>query len=79
MGDKLACLKAVAEKYRAEPGEIAYIGDDLNDLACIRFCGLSGCPGDAVDEVFEAADYICKHDGGKGAVREFIGFLINRK
>jgi len=79
VGNKLACLKTIAEKYQAKPSEIAYIGDDLNDLDCIRFCGLSACPADAVEEVFEAVDYICKHDGGKGAVREFIGFFMNRK
>ena len=79
VGDKLACLKAVVEKYRAEPGEIAYIGDDLNDLACIRFCGLSGCPADAVAEVLAAVDHVCTRKGGNGAVREFITWLLAQK
>ena len=79
VGDKLACLKAVVEKYRAEPGEIAYIGDDLNDLSCIRFCGLSGCPADAVAEVLAAVDHVCTRKGGNGAVREFITWLLAQK
>lgn len=72
VSDKLAQLKAVAVKYNAEPEEIAYIGDDLNDLACIRFCGMTACPADAVQSVLDAANYVCSHDGGNGAVREFI-------
>lgn len=78
VGDKLACLQAVAEKYRAEPGEVAYIGDDLNDLDCIRFCGLSGCPADAVGEVLAAVDHVCTRRGGSGAVREFITWLLTQ-
>ena len=72
-------LHQVVEKYRAEPGEIAYIGDDLNDLACIRFCGLSGCPADAVAEVLAAVDHVCTRKGGNGAVREFITWLLAQK
>lgn len=76
VGDKLACLKTVAEKYRAEPAEITYIGDDLNDLDCIHFCGLTACPADAVEEVLAAVDHVCTRKGGSGAVREFIAWLL---
>lgn len=72
---KLTKLKEVAAKFGVTAHEVAYIGDDLNDLDCIRYCGCTACPGDAVPEVLEAVDYVCKHDGGRGAVREFIGFL----
>lgn len=75
--DKLTQLKAVAEELGASPDEIAYIGDDLNDLECIRYCGFSACPANAVPEVLDAVDFICKRDGGQGAVREFIGNLQN--
>lgn len=70
--DKLTQLKEVAEKYNVTLSEIAYIGDDLNDLECMEHCGFVGCPADAVDEVIAKAHYVCKHEGGKGAVREFI-------
>lgn len=72
IGDKLAQLKMVAEKYHVTPDEIAYIGDDVNDLDCIGYCGLTACPADAVDEVKEKVGYICKTAAGKGAVREFV-------
>ena len=58
----------------------AYIGDDINDIECIQYCGLSACPQDAVDQVKQIADYVCKCDGGRGAVREFIDvMLFNQK
>lgn len=71
--DKLSVLKEVAEKYKAVPEEIAYIGDDINDLDCIEYCGFSACPNDAVEEIKNAVDYVCKYDGGRGSVRCIIG------
>ena len=73
--DKLAVLKEVAEKYAATPDEIAYIGDDINDLDCIEYCGVTACPADATNDVKKEVVHICKTDGGKGSVREFISFL----
>lgn len=70
--DKLQQLKIVADKFDCSPEEIAYIGDDENDLACINYCGVTGCPNDAVSRVKASVDYICQRDGGRGAVREFI-------
>lgn len=59
---------------------VAYIGDDINDLICMKAVkeagGMVGCPADAASEVVEIADYICKKKGGDGAVREFIEQII---
>jgi len=52
--------------------EVAYIGDDINDLEIMRIVGVGACPKDAVKEVKEVADIILKHKGGKACVREFI-------
>ena len=73
--DTLAKLKEVAAKFGASADEIAYIGDDLNDLSCIRYCGITACPADAIPEVLDTVDYACKHDGGRGAIREYIDYL----
>lgn len=73
--DKLGKLKEIAAELGADASEIAYIGDDVNDLTCIRWCGFTGCPADAVPEVLKAVDYVCSRDGGRGAVREFIDRL----
>jgi 3-deoxy-D-manno-octulosonate 8-phosphate phosphatase (KDO 8-P phosphatase) len=76
VSDKLAAFKAVAEKYGAEPAEIAFIGDDLNDLDCILFAGVSGAPADAAESIKQRVSFVCTAAGGRGAVREFIEYLI---
>lgn len=75
VSDKLKMLQEIAAKYDVSAEEIAYIGDDLNDLPCIRYCGVTACPADAVSQVLEQVDYVCKHDGGRGAVREYVEWL----
>lgn len=74
--NKLEQLKVVAAKYDIRSEEIAYIGDDGNDLECMNFCGLSGCPRDAHKSVEECVDFISSKDGGRGAVREFCDYIL---
>lgn len=58
---------------------LAYIGDDINDLDCMKMIknvgGLVGCPADAAKEVCDIADFVAPHNGGNGAVRDFIEWL----
>lgn len=75
VSDKVEKLKEVAKDNGVLLEEVAYIGDDLNDLDCMGICGLSACPNDAIDEVIQNVNYICKHSGGNGAVREFIEYI----
>ena len=72
VGDKLSQLKKVAAKYNATSEEIAYIGDDLNDLECIEYCGFSACPLDAMEDLKKICSYVCETRAGLGAVREVI-------
>lgn len=74
--DKLDVLKNAAKQHHISSEEIAYIGDDLNDLDCMRYCGFSACPQDAVDTVKKKVNYVCVHDGGRGAVREIIDLIL---
>lgn len=73
--EKLPQLMTVAAELGIKPEEIACIGDDRNDMACMEWCGFSACPADAVPEVLETADFVCKRQGGRGAVRELIDHL----
>lgn len=61
---------------------VAYIGDDINDLSCMEPIkeagGLVGCPADAVQKVIDLADFVSKRNGGNGAVREFIEWIVER-
>lgn len=79
VSDKLGMLNSIAEHEGVALSEVAYIGDDVNDLPCMRAVaeagGLVGCPADAVPEVVAAADFVSARDGGRGAVREFIEWL----
>jgi len=75
--DKLSLLQEIARELGAAREEVAYIGDDLNDLDCIRWCGLSGCPADAVPEIRSVVDFVSSRKGGRGAAREFIDYIRN--
>ncbi len=75
--DKLDTLKALMHKYGCERQNVAYIGDDVLDIVCMRECGLVGCPADASQQVKDIATYICQARGGDGAVREFIEWMLN--
>ncbi len=54
----------------------AYIGDDILDIPGMEISEVVGCPSDAVDEVKNIADYVCTKNGGNGAFREFVEWLI---
>ena len=56
----------------------AYIGDDILDIQCMEISELKGCPNDAVNEVKCIADFISSKNGGDGAVREFIEWIIEK-
>lgn len=73
--DKLPLLQQIARELGAAREEVAYIGDDLNDMECLRWCGLTGCPADAVPEVRTAVDFVSSRCGGRGAVREFVDYI----
>ena len=70
-------LRDVCEKLHIELSQIAYIGDDLNDLPCMKICGYSACPSDAMTQVKDSVSYVCQTKGGDGAVREFIDHIIS--
>ncbi|MDK2972711.1 MAG: hypothetical protein PWP23_2466 [Candidatus Sumerlaeota bacterium] len=73
--NKLPVLDAWRRELGLEWDEIAYIGDDLADIPCIKAAGVGASPRDGQPEVLAAADYVCTIDGGKGAVRDFIRYL----
>jgi 3-deoxy-D-manno-octulosonate 8-phosphate phosphatase (KDO 8-P phosphatase) len=74
--DKLEQLRKLVQEKNISLANVAYIGDDINDLECMKTCGLKGCPADAAPEIKNIADFISKKNGGEGAVREFIENII---
>ena len=75
--EKFGKLKEITDDLKA----VAYIGDDINDLSCMKPIkdagGIVGCPADAVNSVQDMADYVAPHNGGDGAVRDFIEWLMD--
>ena len=76
---KLEVLQEWIGELEIPPGEVAYMGDDVNDLDIIRVCGLTACPSDAMAIVKERVDHVMTMKGGEGAVREFIDHYILEK
>ncbi len=56
--------------------DVAYIGDDLNDVPLLARAGLSAAPADAADEVKAMVDFVTARGGGRGAVREVIELIL---
>lgn len=74
--DKKVILDDICRRHRLKPAEIAYIGDDLGDLEVMKAVGLAGAVADAHPLVKKACHFIANHPGGRGAVREFIEFIL---
>lgn len=80
--DKLTQMRELAKKYGISPDEndiyreIAYVGDDIIDLKCMCHCGLTACPADAAAQVKAVSDFISEYNGGNGAVRDFIEYIV---
>lgn len=79
--DKSAMLDQISDIKECPYSSMAYIGDDINDLTCMKKIkeggGVVGCPLDAAKQVIEIADFVSERRGGEGAVREFIEWILN--
>ncbi len=74
--DKLALVREMAERLGVSLDEVAYIGDDVNDVATLKAVGFSATPADGMPQATAVVDYICKKKGGEGAVREIIEMIL---
>ena len=77
--DKRAALQKLAEEWGCALDEIAYVGDDVNDLGCLAVAGFACCPADAVPEVRAVADHVTARPAGAGAVREVCDLLLQSR
>ena len=74
--EKLPILLKLAKTLDTKMSEVAYVGDDLNDLKIFKKVGVSIAVKDAVEPVLAAADIVTKRPGGKGAVREICDAIL---
>ena len=73
--DKLSVVRAEAEALGLELGHVAYVGNDVNDAACLEAVGLPVVPADAWPEVVPLARWVLERRGGHGCVRELCDAL----
>jgi YrbI family 3-deoxy-D-manno-octulosonate 8-phosphate phosphatase len=76
--DKLSVLKQFCNKNELEQKHVAYIGNDINDLDCLKWAGLSVIPADANINLLKYGFTILDSSGGKGAIRELAEILIKK-
>jgi 3-deoxy-D-manno-octulosonate 8-phosphate phosphatase (KDO 8-P phosphatase) len=77
--DKAATVRAILERRRLSSADVAYLGDDVNDLPAFALVGLTACPGDAFDAVKTAAHLVLAKPGGHGAFREFAELILRAR
>ena len=75
--DKPVVFKEIINRLNLQPNEVAYLGDDVNDLEVMKLAGLKACPADAIGFIKNVADYICESKGGKGCFREIAELIIS--
>lgn len=78
--NKYETVLEICEKENIKLENVAYIGDDINDLEVLKNVGFSACPNDAMNKVKKICNFISSKDGGKGVVRDVIeSYLSNNE
>ncbi len=74
--DKLEVFEKLVDFHKLKKKQVAYIGDDINDLGVLRNCGLAACPADAMSYVKDKVDIVTQVKGGHGVVREVADLVL---
>jgi 3-deoxy-D-manno-octulosonate 8-phosphate phosphatase (KDO 8-P phosphatase) len=73
--DKASALRAYARKNNLELSEIAFMGNDVNDVEAMEIAGLAAAPADAQPDIRSRAAIVTERPSGRGAVRELLNSL----
>ncbi len=74
--DKLSVIREMAARHGISLQQVAYIGDDVNDIEALQAVGFSAAPADGLPQVLKVVDYVCRQKGGEGAVRELAEMIL---
>ena len=74
--DKLSVIRDMAIRHGISLQQVAYIGDDVNDIEALQAVGFSAAPADGLPQVLKVVDYVCRQKGGEGAVRELAEMIL---
>ena len=69
-------LSELCRELSISLSEVAYIGDDINDIEILKNVGFSACPSSAPDYIKELVTIICSKKGGEGVFREFVETIL---
>lgn len=76
---KESLLSKICKKYELKKNNLAYIGDDINDLQIMKQVGFSATPNDGMQIIKKNSDYVCKLKGGEGVLREIADLILDQK
>lgn len=74
--NKLSSTQEAVAEFGATAEETLFVGDDLVDLAAMRWVGVTAAPSDAVEDILDMADFVTERPGGRGALREVIEAVL---
>lgn len=74
--DKLKTLRQALRGMSILPRQVSYLGNDINDIECVKFAGLGCAVRDSHPGLLKAADYVTEKKGGNGAVREVCDLIL---
>ncbi|KFM21374.1 3-deoxy-D-manno-octulosonate 8-phosphate phosphatase KdsC protein [Marine Group I thaumarchaeote SCGC AAA799-B03] len=77
--NKESILPKICSRFNVDSKEIAYIGDDINDVGLMKLVGFSAAPFDAVESVKKLCNYVCSAKGGDGVFREIADLIIKSR
>ena len=77
--DKAMVFEKLMQHYKLKAREVAFIGDDLNDLPVFRLAGFSACPADTYDYIKDKADLVTRAKGGQGVLREVADLVLEAR
>lgn len=77
--DKASTFEKLVKFYQLKNKEVAFIGDDINDLKVLRLAGLSVCPADTFDYIKDRVDLVTRAKGGQGVLREVADLVLSAR
>ena len=75
----MGVAEEICAKLNITLADVAFIGDDINDIKLLKSVGISGTPNNGIPYIKEFAHIITKKNGGEGAFRDFVETLVQKK
>lgn len=74
--DKMSAVEDICRELNLDINEVAYMGDDTNDIDVMRKVMISACPTDAHAECIRIANFVSNKKGGHGCIRDFCDHIM---